>query len=84
MWLTESAVSDRGLGGRRRHLAELAKYTGRDTIIYASAFTLHKGSAIPGTLMPVVLEDVQSFMSALHGLNGSELDLILRSAAPAT
>jgi ATP-dependent protease ClpP protease subunit len=64
---------------RRRHLADLAKYTGRDTIIYASAFTSHKGPAIPGALMSVVLEDVQGFMSALHGLNGSELDLILHS-----
>lgn len=64
---------------RRHYLAELAKYTGRDTIIYASAFTSHKSPAIPGTLMSVVLEDVQSFMCALHGLNGSELDLILHS-----
>ncbi len=64
---------------RRLYLEELAKYTGRDTIIYASAFTSHKGPAIPATLMSVVLEDVQGFMSALHGLKGSELDLILHS-----
>jgi hypothetical protein len=64
---------------RRHHLEELANYTGRDTIIYASAFTSHKGSAIPGAFMSVVLEDVQGFMSALHGLNNDKLDLILHS-----
>jgi hypothetical protein len=64
---------------RRKYLKRLAKYTGRDTIIYASAFSSHKGPEIPGLAMSVTLEDVQGFMSALHGLKGSELDLILHS-----
>jgi ATP-dependent protease ClpP protease subunit len=64
---------------RRQYLKALAAYTKRDTLIYASAFTSHKGPEIPGLVMSVTLEDVQGFMSALHGLNGSELDLVLHS-----
>lgn len=63
---------------RRGYLKRLARYTGRDTIIYASAFTA-KGPAIPGITMSVTLDDVQSFMSALHGLKSDKLDLILHS-----
>lgn len=64
---------------RRSYLKALSRYTKRDTIIYASAFSSHKGPEIPGVLLSVTLEDVQGFMSALHGLKGSELDLILHS-----
>lgn len=64
---------------RRGYLKSLADYTKRDTIFYASAFTSLKGPEIPGTVMSVTLEDVQGFMAALHGLKGSELDLILHS-----
>ena len=64
---------------RRRYLRALAKYTNRDTIIYATAFTSHKGPEIPSYVMSVTLEDVQGFMSAIHGLRGRELDLILHS-----
>ena len=64
---------------RRTYLKTLGDYSGRDTIIYASAFTSHKGPEIPGPVMSVTLEDVQGFMSALHGLKGSALDLILHS-----
>lgn len=64
---------------RRQYLKALADYSKRDTLIYASAFTSHKGPAIPGLVMSVTLEDVQGFMSALHGLTGSELDLVLHS-----
>jgi hypothetical protein len=64
---------------RRSYLKKLARYTGRDTIIYGSAFTSNKGTAIPGAIMSVTLEDVQGFMSALHGLHGDQLDLILHS-----
>lgn len=64
---------------RRSYLKRLARHTGRDTIIYATAFTSNKGSGIPGPVMSVSLEDVQAFMSALHGLTGDKLDLILHS-----
>lgn len=64
---------------RRRYLKSLSNYTQRDTIIYASAFTSHKGPEIPGLVMSVTLEDIQGFMSALHGLKRKDLDLILHS-----
>jgi len=64
---------------RRQYLKSLARYTGRDTIVYASAFTSNKGPMIPGPMMSVTREDVQGFMSTMHGLKGTELDLILHS-----
>lgn len=64
---------------RRNYLKQLAEYSGRDTIVYASAFTSLKGPEIPQSVMQVALEDVQSFMSALHGMNGENLDIILHS-----
>lgn len=64
---------------RRKYLKAVAEYTKRDTIIYASAFTSHKGPEVPGHVMAVTLDDVQNFMAALHGLKGKELDLVLHS-----
>lgn len=64
---------------RRGYLNALAAHTGRDTIIYASAFTAQKGQAIPGVVLSVALDDVQSFMSAVHGLRNDKLDLLLHS-----
>jgi hypothetical protein len=64
---------------RRQYLKSLQKYTNRDTIIYASAFTTKKLPNIPGYLVSITLDDVQGFMSALHGLKGKNLDLILHS-----
>jgi len=64
---------------RRGFLKDLAQYTGRDTIIYASAFTNQKGQSLPGVVLSVSLDDVQSFMSALHGLKNDKLDLLLHS-----
>lgn len=64
---------------RRHYLEELHKYTNRDTIIYASAFTSKKMPQLPPFLMSITNEDIQGFMSALHGLSGDNLDLILHS-----
>lgn len=64
---------------RRQYLEALSKYTGRDTIVYASAFSSHKGPEIPALSMAVTPEDVQGFMSAVHGLTNDRLDLILHS-----
>ena len=64
---------------RRHYLKELHKYTNRDTIIYASAFTSKKMPQLPPFLMSITNEDIQGFMSALHGLTGNNLDLILHS-----
>ena len=64
---------------RRTFLKEFHEYTSRDTILYASSFSSRKGIEVPGLFLSIVLEDVQGFMSALHGLEGKELDLILHS-----
>jgi len=64
---------------RRRYLKELYEYTGHDTVIYATAFTSKKLPNIPNFLISITQEDIQGFMSALHGLKGDHLDLILHS-----
>ena len=64
---------------RRSYLKKLSELTGRDTIVYASAFSSYKGPSIPGLALSVTLEDIQGFMSALHGLSGKNLDLVLHS-----
>lgn len=64
---------------RREYLKKLAEHTGRDTVIYASAFSTPKSPQIPGTVFSITPDDVQGFMSALHGLKGDSLDIILHS-----
>ncbi|MBI2889549.1 MAG: serine protease, partial [Nitrospirae bacterium] len=64
---------------RRKYIKHLAEHTGRDTIMYASAFSSYKTPQIPAFPLLVTLEDMQGFMSALHGLKGDKLDLILHS-----
>lgn len=63
---------------RREYLTELHEHTGRDTIVYASAYASGKGGVPPVTLS-VSTEDIQGFMAAINGLKGKELDLILHS-----
>lgn len=84
---TQNEVAERILGTkqaaqdtiRREYLADLHEYTKRDTIVYASAFTSKKLPKIPGFMISITPEDIQSFMSALHGLKGDALDLIIHS-----
>ena len=64
---------------RRGYLRQLARYTGRDTILYASAFTSAKGPEIPAAALSVMPDDMPGFMSALNGLRGDKLDIILHS-----
>ena len=64
---------------RREYLAALSAHTGRDTLLYASAFSTRKNLDIPASLMSVTSDDVSSFMSALHGMQRDRLDLILHS-----
>lgn len=64
---------------RQRFLKRLVSYTKRDAILYASAFTSHKGTEVPPGALSVSAEDMQGFMASLHGLKGKELDLILHS-----
>lgn len=64
---------------RRKYLKELADYTERDTILVSSAFTSKKFSMLPSFVVSLTNQDIQGFMSALHGLRGDKLDLILHS-----
>ncbi|MEJ5329709.1 MAG: hypothetical protein WHT07_06125 [Desulfobaccales bacterium] len=64
---------------RRNYLKELAELTGRDTVLYASAFSSPTIPKVPGIILTITQDDIQGFMSALHGLKGSSLDLILHS-----
>jgi hypothetical protein len=64
---------------RRDYMRVLHEHTGRDLILYVTAFATRKILNVPGSLMSINLEDVQGFMSALHGLKGSALDLVLHS-----
>ena len=64
---------------RRKFFRELHEHTSRDAILYASSFSSRKGIEVPGLFLSIVPEDIQGFMSALHGLKGKELDLILHS-----
>lgn len=64
---------------RRKFLKKLCEQTGHDTILYAVAFTSGHLSQIPPHALSVSTQDIQGFMSALHGLSGNKLDLILHS-----
>ena len=50
---------------RRKYLSELSKYTNRNIILYATAFT-QKGGA--PELLSVTEEDVQGMMEVSYGL----------------
>lgn len=63
---------------RRKYLAALTAYTGRNTILYATKWT-QSGVADP-SLVSITYEDVQGLMEVVHGLDGSKgLDLIIHS-----
>jgi len=64
---------------RRGYIEKLHELTGRDTIVYASAFTSKKLPNLPSFLISITPDDIQGFMSALHELRGKQLDLILHS-----
>ncbi|HIE01571.1 MAG TPA: serine protease [Thiotrichaceae bacterium] len=64
---------------RRKYLQELSEYTKRDTIIVSSAFSSMKVQNLPSFLISITNEDIQGFMSALHGLKRNEIDIILHS-----
>lgn len=64
---------------RKKYLKKLADYTGRDTLIYASDFTSPKIVNIPASTLSITTQDLQGFMSALNGLKGKNLDIIIHS-----
>jgi Serine dehydrogenase proteinase len=62
---------------RRRYLGQLAHYTGRDTILYATRF-IQPGMHI-GEVESIIDEDVQALMDVTSGLESRNLDLVLHS-----
>lgn len=65
---------------RRKYLKKLSDYTGRSTIIYATAgFNLRQGVS-PSEVSITLDPDVEAFMEVVHGLpTDVPLDLILHS-----
>jgi len=64
---------------RRRYLKELYDYTNNSTILYAASFNSNRLPGIPGHVLSIAQHDIQGFMSALSGIAGESLDLILHS-----
>lgn len=62
---------------RRKYLQLLHRHTGRDTIIYMTQWT--QPANVPPDLVNIAEEDVQGLMEVVHGLSGTELDLIVHS-----
>ncbi len=62
---------------RRQHLAALANYTGRATVVYATAF-LDQPDA-PSPPQQIQLGDLQGFMNSLADVDEKNLDLLITS-----
>ena len=62
---------------RRKYLKEVADVTKRNTILYASCWTSKPD--VPHSFVSIADEDLQGLMEVIHGLSGSELDLILHT-----
>jgi ATP-dependent protease ClpP protease subunit len=60
----------------KKYLKKLFKYTGRATILYASAFTLKE---VSGRVLQINRQDSSYFMAASSAMEGQELDLIVHS-----
>lgn len=64
---------------RRKYLAQLTRKTGRDTVIYFSAYNIHRPFPVPAAALSVSQDDIQGFMASLHGLKRKQLDLVIHS-----
>jgi len=62
---------------RRKYLAKLSEHTNRNTIIYASQWT--QPGVVNQSNIRITDEDIQGLMEVVHGLTGTELDLIVHS-----
>jgi len=62
---------------RRKYLGLVAAQTHRPTILYATAWLSNPNA--PAPLVSMSDDDMHGFMEAVHGLAGSNLDLILHS-----
>ena len=64
---------------RRKYLSELSKFTGRDTILYCTAYSTPQANGVPEPALSLIKDDLQGFMTAVHGLKNDKLDLIIHS-----
>lgn len=64
---------------RRKYLKELAEYTGRDTLLYCTAYSTPQANGVPSNVLSIIPDDMQGFMTAIHGLHNEELDIIIHS-----
>lgn len=61
---------------RQHYIKKLADFTRRNVIVYASRWT---SADAPPNLVSIIDEDIQGFMEAIHGLKGTQLDLLLHT-----
>lgn len=65
---------------RRKYIKELSDYTKRDTIVYCTAYSTTKMAVLPSNaVVSIMNEDIHGFMTALNGLKGRNLDIIIHS-----
>lgn len=65
---------------RRKYLTQLATYTGRNLILYASKWTqIDPVLAQDPEAISIREQDIQGLMEVVHGLSGRNVDLILHS-----
>jgi len=62
---------------RRKYLTSLHEHTGRNTILYMSQWTSPANVTLGA--ISITEEDVQGLMEVIHGLKGSNLDLVVHS-----
>lgn len=63
---------------RRRYIVKAHELTGRNTVLYMTAWTQGKDSIAPEAVS-ITDEDLQGLMEVFHGLSGGDLDLIIHS-----
>lgn len=61
---------------RKKYIKELADYTKRNVIVYASRWA---SADAPPNLVSILEEDIHGFMEAVYGLQGQDLDIILHT-----
>ncbi len=62
---------------RRKYLKKCFEYTKRNIILYSSCWIVKPN--VPPNLSSITDEDLQGLMEVIHGLSGSDLDLILHT-----
>ena len=64
---------------RRKYLKRIHDLTGRNVILYASAWLQKEPPEVPAGVTSIADDDIQGLMEVIQGLHGDELDLILHS-----